>query len=157
MWISCQLVKQTLMVNSSESDIQNVRVSPWKKSWDKPRQLIKQQRHHSANKGLSSQSYAFPSSHVCMWELDRKEGWRWRTDAFELCCWRRLLRVLWTARRPNQSILKEINPAYSLEGLMLKVKLQSLGHLMQRADSLVKTLMQGKIEGSRKKGWQRMR
>ena len=157
MWISCQLVKQTLMVNISESDIQNVRVSPWKKSWDKPRQLIKKQRHHFANKGLSSQSYGFPSSHVCMWELDRKEGWRWRTDAFKLCCWRRLLRVLWTARRPNQSILKEINPAYSLEGLMLKVKLQSFGHLMRRADLLVKTLMLGKIEGRREKGWQRMR
>ena len=157
MWISCQLVKQTLMVNSSESDIQNVRVSPWKKSWDKPRQLIKQQRHHSANKSLSSQSYGFPSSHVWMWVLDYKEGWRWRTDAFELCCWKRLLRVLWTARRPNQSILKEINPAYSLEGLMLKVKLQSLGHLMRRADSLVKTLMLGKVDGIRKKGWQRLR
>ena len=73
-------------------------------------------------------------------------------DAFELWCWRRLLRVPWTARRSNQSILKEINPEYSLEGLMLKLKLQYFGHLMQRADSLEKTLMPGKIEGRRKRG-----
>ena len=75
-----------------------------------------------------------------------------RIDAFELWCWRRLLRVLWTARRANQSILKEINPEYSLEGLMLKLKLQYFGHLMHRADSLEKTLMLGKIEGRRRKG-----
>ena len=78
-------------------------------------------------------------------------------DAFELWCWRRLLRVPWTARRSNQSILKEINPEYSLEGLMLKLKLQYFGHLMQRADSLEETLMLGKIEGRRKRGRQRMR
>ena len=75
-----------------------------------------------------------------------------RTDAFELWCWRRLLRVPWTARRPNQSILKEIRPEYSLEGLMLKLKLQYFGHLMQRTDSLEKTLMLGKIEGRRRRG-----
>ena len=75
-----------------------------------------------------------------------------RIDAFELWCWRRLLRVSWTARRSNQSILKEISPEYSLEGLMLKLKLQSFGHLMQRADSLEKTLMLGKIEGGRRRG-----
>ena len=80
-----------------------------------------------------------------------------RTDAFELWCWRRLLRVPWTARRSNQSILKEIRPGCSLEGLMLKLKLQYFGHLMQRADSLEKTLMLGKIEGGRIRGWQRMR
>ena len=80
-----------------------------------------------------------------------------RTDAFELCCWRRLLRVPWPARRSNQSILKEINLEYSLEGLMLKLKLQYFGHLMWRADSLEKTLMLGKIEGRRRRGWQRMR
>ena len=79
-----------------------------------------------------------------------------RIDAFELWCWRRLLRVSWTARRPNQSILKEINPEDSLEGLVLKLKLQYSGHLMRRADSLEKTLMLGKIEG-RRRGWQRMR
>ena len=78
-------------------------------------------------------------------------------DSFELWCWRRLLRVSWTARRSNQSILKEISPEYSLEGLMLKLKLQYLGHLMQRANSLEKTLMLGKIEGRRRRGRQRMR
>ena len=81
----------------------------------------------------------------------------WRTDAFELWCWRRLLRIPWTARRSNQSILKEIRPGCSLEGLMLKLKLQDFGHLMQRADSLEKTLMLGEIEGRRRRGRQRMR
>ena len=80
-----------------------------------------------------------------------------RMDAFELCCWRRLLRVPWTARRSNQSILKEINPEYSLEGLMRKLKLQYSEHLMWRADSLKKTLMLGKIEGKKRRGWQRVR
>ena len=80
-----------------------------------------------------------------------------RIDAFELCCWRRLLRVPWTARRSNQSILKEISPEYSLEGLMLKLKLQYFGHLMRRANSLEKTLILGKFEGRRRRGWQRMR
>ena len=79
-----------------------------------------------------------------------KKGERRRTDAFEVWCWRRLLRVLWTVRRSNQSILKEISPGCSLEGLMLKLKLQSFGHLMGRADSLEKTLMLGKIEGKRR-------
>ena len=80
-----------------------------------------------------------------------------RIDAFELWCWRRLLRVPWTARRFNQSILKEISPEYSLQGLMLKLKLQYFGHLMGRADSFEKTLMLGKIEGKRRRGWQKMR
>ena len=88
------------------------------------------------------------------WTIKRAECQR--IDAFELCCWRRLLRVPWTARRSSQSILK-ISPEYSLEELMLKVKLQQFGHLMQRADSLEKTLMLGKIEGSRRRGSQRMR
>ena len=89
------------------------------------------------------------------WTIKKAE--HWRTDAFELWCWRRLLRVLWTARRSNQSILKEISPGCSLEGLMLKLKLQYFGHLMRRADSFEKTLMLGKIEGRRRRGWQRMR
>ena len=80
-----------------------------------------------------------------------------RMDAFELWCWRRLLRVPWTGRRSNQSILKEINPEYSLEGLMLKLKLQYLGHLMRRTDSLEKPLILGKLEGRRIRGWQKMR
>ena len=89
------------------------------------------------------------------WTIKKAECWR--IDASGLWCWRRLLRVLWTARRSNQSILKEISPEYSLEGLMLKLKLQYFGHLMWRTDSLEKTLMLGKIEGRRRKGWQRMR
>ena len=89
------------------------------------------------------------------WTLKKAECWR--TDAFELWCWRRVLRVPWTARRSNQSILKEISPGYSLEGLMLKLKLQYFGHLMQRADPFERTLMLGKIEGRRRRGWQRMR
>ena len=89
------------------------------------------------------------------WTVKKAE--RLRIDAFELWCWRRLLRVPWTARRSNQSILREISPGCSLEGLMLKLKLQYFGHLMQRADSLEKTLMRGKTKGRRRRGWQRMR
>ena len=89
------------------------------------------------------------------WTIKKAECWR--IDAFDLWCWRRLLRVPWTARRYNQSILKEISPEYSLEGLMLKLKCQYFGHLMQRADSFEKTLMLGKIEAGRKRGQQRMR
>ena len=89
------------------------------------------------------------------WTIKKAE--RQRVDAFELWCWRRLLRVPWTARRSNQRILKEINPEDSLEGLMLKLKLQYFGHLMRRADSFEKTLMLGKIEGGRRRGRQRMR
>ena len=100
--------------------------------------------------------FFFPSSHVWMWELDYKAE-RQRIDAFELWSWRRLLRVLWTERRSDRSILKEISPEYSLEGLMLKLKLQYFGHLIWRSDSLTKTLMLGKIEGRRRRGWQRMR
>ena len=88
---------------------------------------------------------------------EKKKAEHRRIDAFELWCWRRLLRVPWTARRSNQSILKEISPGYSLEGLMLKLKLQYFGHLMWRADSSEKTLMLGKIEGRRRRGRQRMR
>ena len=112
-----------------------------RKSYDKPRQYIKKQRHYITNKGPSSQSYGFPVvMYGCKsWTIKKAE--HQRTDAFELWCWRRLLRVPWTARRSNQSILKEINPAYSLEGLMLKLKFQYFGYLMRRADSLEKTLM----------------
>ena len=92
-----------------------------------------------------------------MWELDYEESWELKIDAFEQWCWRRLLRVPWNARRSNQSILKEISPGCSLEGLMLKLKLQYFGHLMRRVDSLGKTLILGKIEGRRRRGQQRMR
>ena len=91
-----------------------------------------------------------------MWELDHKAEHQ-RINAFELWCWRRLLRVPWTAKRSNQSILKEISPGCSLEGLMLKLKLQYFGHLMRRTDSLEKTLMLGKIEDRKRSRWQRMR
>ena len=99
----------------------------------------------------------FSSNHVHIWELDHKETEHRRIDAFELWCWRRLFRILWTAKRSNQSILKEINPEYSEEGLMLKLKLHYFDHLMQRAYSLEKTLMLGKIKGRRRSGWHWLR
>ena len=110
-----------------------------------------------ANKGPSSQGYGFP---VVMYGCESwtvKKAERQRTDAFELWCWRRLLRVPWTARRSNQSILRKMGPRYSLEGLMLKLKLHYFGQLMRIADSFEKTLMLGKSEGRRRRGWQRMR
>ena len=130
-------------------------LTPWKESYDQPRQHIKKQRHYFVNKGLSSQGYGFSSGHVWMSAIKKAECQR--IDAFELWCWRRLLRVPWTARRSIQTILKEISPEYLLEGLMLKLKLQYFGHLMRRVDSSEKTLMLGKIEGRRRRGWQKMR
>ena len=132
-------------------------LAPWKKSYDQPRQSIKKQRHYFANKGPSSQSYDFP---VVMYGYESwtiKKAEHQRIDAFELWCWRRLLRVPWTARRSNQSILKEISPENSLKRLMLKLKLQYFSHLMWRIDSLEMTLMLGKIEGERRRGQQRMK
>ena len=105
----------------------------------------------------TSQSYGFSSSHVWMWELDYKESWAPKNWCFWTVVFRTLLRVPWTARRSNQSILKEISPEYSLEGLMLKLKLWYSGHLMGRTDSFEKTLMLGKIEGRRRRRGQRMR
>ena len=132
--------------------------TPWKESYDQPRQHIKKQRHCFANKGPSSQSYVFfpVVMYGCeSWTIKKTEGQR--TDAFELWCLRRLLRVPWIARRFSESILKETSPGCSLEGLMLKLKLQYFGHLMQRADSFENTLILGKIEGRRRRGQQRMR
>ena len=129
----------------------------WKKSYEQPRQHIKKQRHYFANKSLSSLGYGFSNGHVWMWELNYKESWALKNWCFELWCWRRLLRDPWITRRSNQSILKEISPECSLEGMMLKLKLQYFDHLMQRADSFEKILMLGKIEGRRGRGWQRMR
>ena len=106
---------------------------------------------------MLNQGYGFSSGHVWMWKWTVKKAECRRIDAFEVWCWRRLLRVPWTARRSNQSILKEIRPGCSLEGLMLKLKLQYFGHLMKRADSFEKTLMLGKIEERRRRGRQRMR
>ena len=132
-------------------------LAPWKKSHDQPRQHFKKQRHYFANKGLSNQGLVFP---VVMYECESwtvKKAEHRRTDGFELWCWRRLLRVPWTARRSNQPILKEISSEYSLEGLMLKLKLQYFGHLIWRADSFEKTLMLEKIEGGRRRRQQRRR
>ena len=132
-------------------------LTPWKESYDQPRQHIKKQRHYFAYKGPSTQVYDFSSSHVWMWELDYKESWMPKNWCFWTVVLRRLLRVPWTAKRFNQSILKEISLGCSLEGLMLKLKLQYFGYLMRRADSFEKTLMLGKIEGRRRRGRQRMR
>ena len=131
-------------------------LTPWKERYGHPRYRIKKQWPCFANKGPSSQGYDFPMvMYGCgSWTVKKAECWR--IDAFELWCWRRLFRVPWTARRPSQSILKGISPEYSFEGLMLKLKLQYLGHLMRRADSFEKTLMLGKIERGRRER-QRMR
>ena len=120
-------------------------------------QHTKNQRHYFANKGPSSQGYGFSSSHVWMWELDYKESWALKNWCFWTVVLEKFLRIPWTAWRFNQSILKEISPGCSLEGLMLKLKLQYFGHLMWRADSFEKTLMLGKIDGRKRRGWQRMR
>ena len=101
-------------------------LSPWIKSYDRPRQCIEKEWHHFSDKDLYTQNYDFSSSHVQIQKLDHKEGWVPNNWSFELWCWRRILRVPWTAKRSNQSILKEIIPEYSLEGLMLKLKLQYL-------------------------------
>ena len=132
-------------------------LAPWKKSCDQPRQHIKKQRHYLATKVCLVKAMVFPGvMYECeSWTIKKAE--RQRIDAFELWCWRRLLRVPWTARRSNQPFLKEISPEYSLEGLMLKLKLQYFGHLMWGTDPFEKTLMLWKIEGRRRRGWQRMR
>ena len=129
-------------------------LTPWKQSYDQPRQHIQKQRHYFANKGHLVKAMVFP---VVMYGCESwtvKKAEHWIIDAFELWCWRRLLRVPWTASRTNQSILKEISPGCSLEGLMLTLKLQYFGHLMWKVDSLEKTLMLGGIEGRRRKGLQ---
>ena len=128
-------------------------LAPWKKSYDQPRYHIKKQRQYFAKKICLVKATVFP---VVMHECEswtRQKAEHWRMDAFELGCWR----VPWTARRSNQSSLKEISPEYSLEGLMLKLKLRYSGHLIRQADSFEKPLMLGKIEGGRRREWQRMR
>ena len=132
-------------------------LAPWKKSYDQPRQHIKKHKHYFANEVHLVKALVFPViMYGCeSWTIKKPE--RQRIDAFELWCWKRVLRIPWTARRSNQSILNEISPEYSLVGLMLKLKLQYFGHLMRRADSLEKTLMLGKIEGRRRRGRHRMR
>ena len=125
---------------------------PWKKSYDQPRQHIKKQRHYFTNKGLSSQSYGFSSSHVWMWELDYKESWAPKRWCFWLWCRRRLLRVPWTARRSNQSILNEISPGCSLEGLTLKLKLPILWPRDAKSWLIWKDPDAGKDWGQEEKG-----
>ena len=119
-------------------------------NYDKPRQRIKSKRHTLLTKVHPVKAMVFPVvMYGCeSWTIKKAE--HQRTDAFEVWCWRSLLRIPWTARRSNLSILKEISPEYSLEGLMLKLKLQYFGHLMRRTNSLEKTLMLGKIEGRRR-------
>ena len=131
-------------------------LASWKKSYDQPRQHIKKQRRYFANKGLSSQSYGFSSSHACVWDLDYRESWVLKYWCFWIVVLENTLKSPLDSKRSNQSILKEISPEKSLEGLMLKLKLQYFGHLMQRADSFEKTLMLCKIEGGRR-WWRRMR
>ena len=126
-------------------------------SYDQPRQHIKKQRHYFANKGPSSQSYGFSSGHVWMWELVYKESWAPENWCFWTVVLEKTLESPLTARRSNQSILKEISPGCSLEGLMLKLKLQYFGHLVRRTDSLEKTPMLWKIEGGSRRGRQRIR
>ena len=150
-----------LMEASSYNDGLNhwlLMITPWKKNYDQYRQHIQKQSHYFANKVLSSvKAIVFPVvMYGCeSWTIKKAE--HQRVDAFELWCWKRLLRVLWTSRRSNLSILKEISPECSLEGLMLKLKFQYFGHLMWRVDSLEKTVMLGGIGGRRRRGWQRMR
>ena len=129
----------------------------WKNSYDQPRQHIEKQRHYFANKGASNQGYSFSSSHVWMWELEYKESWVPKNWCFWTVVLSKTLKVPWTAKRSNQSILKEISPGCSLEGLMLRLKLRYFGHLMWRVDSLEKTLMLGWIEGRRRRGRRRMK
>ena len=132
-------------------------LSPWKKSYYQARQHIKSRDITLPTKVWLVKAMVFPVVKYGCESWTTKKAEHWRTDAFELWCWRRLLRVPWTARRSNQSILKEISPGCSLEGLMLKLKLQYFGHLMQRTDSSEKTVMLGKIESGRRRGRQKMR
>ena len=132
--------------------------APWKKSYDQPWQHIKKETHYFTNKSaylVKALVFQVVMNRCESWTIKKAE--HQRIDAFELWCWRRLLRVPWTAGWSNLSILKEISPEYSLEGLMLKLKLQYFHHLIWRTYSLEKTLMLGKIEGGRRRGWQRMR
>ena len=131
--------------------------TPQKKSYDQPDNTLKSSDVTLPKKVRLVKAMVFPGVMYRCENWTVKKAEHWRIDAFELCCWRRLFRVPWTTRRSNQSILKEISPEYSLEGLMLKLKLQYFGHLIWRTDSLEKTLMLEKIEGRKRRGWQRIR
>ena len=130
-------------------------LAPWKQSYDQPRQHIKKQRHYFANKGPSSQSGGFSSSHVWMWELDCKESWVWNNSCFQTVVLEKTLENHLDHKEIKPVNPKEISPEYSLEEMMLK--LQYFGHLLWRTDSLEKTLRLGRLEGRQGRGWQRVR
>ena len=132
-------------------------ISSWQESYDKPRQCVVKQKHYSAYKCSYRQGCGLPSGHVWLWELDQKEGRKPENWCFWTVVLEKTPESPWTAGRSNLSILREINPEYSLEELMLKLKLQYFGHLMQTVNWLGKFLMLGKIEGRRRRGYQRMR
>ena len=134
-------------------------LTPWKKSYDQPRQRIKNQRCYFARKGPSSQSYSFSGSHVWMWDLDYKESWTLKNWCFWTVVLEKSLESPLDHRKSKQSILKAICSEYSLEGMMLKLKLQYFAskHLMRRTESVEKTVIWGRIEGRRIRGWKRMR
>ena len=142
------------MVSDCSHEIKTL--APWKKSYGQP-SILKSRDVTLPTKVHLVKAMVFPVVMYGCESWTRKKAEHQRIDAFELWCWRRLLRIPWTTRRSNQSILKEISPGCSLEGLMLKLKLQYFGHLMRRADSCEKTLILGKIEGRRRRGQQRMR
>ena len=157
-WKQCQILGSKINVDSDCSHkIKRCLLLGRKTLTNLDSILKRKQRHHLAKYGPYSQSYGFSSSHVRMWELDHTEVWEPKIWCFWTVMLEKTLESPWTARRSNQSILKEIDPEYSLEGLMLELKLQYFVHLMQRTDSLEKTLMLGKIEGERRRGQQRMR
>ena len=133
------------------------RQAPWKKSYDQRRQYIKKQRHYFTDKGPSSQGYGFSSSHVWIWELDCKESWAWKNWCFWTVVLEKTLESPLDCKEIQPVHLKEMSPGCSLEGLMLKLKLQYFAHLMRRADSFEKTLLLGKIEGRRRRGQRRTR
>ena len=131
-------------------------LAPWKKSYDQPRQHIKKQRHYFGNKGPSSQGYDFSSSHVWMWELDYKESWVPKIDAFNCGVGEDSWESLGLQGDPTSPFWRRSALGFLWKEMMLKLKLQYFGHLMRRTDSLEKTVMLGKIEGRRRRGWQRM-
>ena len=154
---SLQMVTAVIKLKDTCSKKKKKKIlAPWKKSYDHPRQHSKSRDITLPTMVHLVKAMVFPIVMYGCKSWTMKKAEHQRIDAFELWCWRRLLRVPWAARRSNQSILKEISPEYSLEALMLKLKLQNFGQLMQRTDSFEKTLMLGKIESGRR-GWQRMR
>ena len=164
-WKTMETVTDFIFLGSTitgdcSHEFKTSKLSSWKESYDKPREYIKKERHHFADKHLYSQRYGFFPVVIngCVswsWAIEKAE--HQRIDVFKLWCCRRLLRVPWTARISNQAIRKDINLEYSLEVLMLKLKLQYFGHLMRKTESLENTLLLGKTEGRRRRGQQRMR